>query len=118
MKQVGYEISSPSLDAIFSALADPTRRAILARLADGTATAGELGKPFEISQPAVSRHLKVLEQAGLIRRGSQRQTRPATLTAEPMQAAVAWLEEFRDHWTVRLDRLDQLLNELTDKDKR
>lgn len=112
MEQVSYGLNPANLDAVFSALADPTRRAILSRLANGEATVGELAEPFDISQPAVSRHLKVLEKAGLIARGSQRQTRPATLKAEPMQAAVAWLEDFRDHWTGRLDRLDHLLNEM------
>lgn len=116
MEQSGYEIKSASLDAVFSALADPTRRAILARLADGKATVGEIGEPFEISQPAISRHLKVLENAGLVDRDSQRQTRPASLNADPMRTAVAWLEEFRDHWTDRMDRLDHLLNELKDKE--
>ena len=114
MKQVGYE--NTSLDAVFGALADPTRRAILAKLSKGAATVGELAQPFDISQPAVSRHLKVLEHAGLIKRGLVRQTRPAELTAGPLSEAINWLEEFRDHWTNRLDTLDQLLSDLKEKD--
>lgn len=114
MEQSGYK--EANLDAVFGALADPTRRAILARLSQGTATVGELAKPFDISQPAVSRHLKVLETAGLIKRGLNRQTRPAELVARPMSKAVQWLEEFQDHWTDRLDTLDQLLSELKEKE--
>ena len=112
MEQTGYTKEPPDLDAVFAALADPTRRAILVKLSSGEATVGEISKPFEITQPAISRHLKVLESAGLIRRSAARQTRPAKLNAAPMQAAVAWLEEFRDHWDARLDTLDQLLNDL------
>lgn len=111
-----YIQNQPQLDGIFSALADPTRRAILAHLASGTATVGELAEPFQISQPAISRHLKVLERAGLIERGSERQTRPAKLNAKPMQLAVAWLEDFRDHWAGRLDQLDHLLADLQSKE--
>lgn len=118
MERIGYKNASAALDAVFSALADPTRRAILARLADGTATVSELGEPFEISQPAISKHLKVLENAGLIHRDIQRQTRPATLNAKPMRSAVAWLEEFRDHWAGRLDQLDHLLGELKHKENK
>jgi DNA-binding transcriptional ArsR family regulator len=106
MEQAGYE---PHLDAVFSALADPTRRAILARLADGEASVGELAAPFAMSQPAVSKHLKVLEQAGLVSRGIDRQRRPARLTAAPMAEAVRYLENFRAHWDSRLDALDDLL---------
>ena len=116
MEQSRY--TSSNLDAIFGALADPTRRAILARLSHGTATVGELAEPFEISQPAISRHLKVLETAGLIKRGLSRQTRPAQLVAHPMSEAVHWLEEFRDHWTHRLDTLDQFLSELNEKENK
>lgn len=118
MEQVGYGNTPGTLDAVFAALADPTRRAILARLADGTATVGELGEPFEISQPAISKHLKVLENAGLIRRDVQRQTRPATLNAKAMKSAVAWLEEFRDHWADRFDQLDQLLGDLKNEENK
>ena len=112
MEKVGYEPSSSNLDAVFSALADPTRRAILARLSGGTATVGEIAEPFRISQPAISRHLRVLESAGLIKRGAHRQTRPARLNAQPLAEAVRWLEEFRTHWAGSLDQLDQLLGEL------
>lgn len=114
MEPSGYE---ESLDAVFAALADPTRRAMLARLATGKATVGELSEPFQMSQPAISKHLKVLEKAGLITRESRRQTRPAVLQAAPMESAMAWLEGFRDHWDGRLDRLDQLLKDLTEKDR-
>ncbi len=107
---------TPALDAVFGALADPTRRAILARLSDGTATVNELAEPFDITQPAVSRHLKVLEDAGLIQRTIKRQTRPAELTATPLKEAVLWLEAFRDHWDTRLDHLDRLLSELKTKE--
>ncbi|CAN0600748.1 unnamed protein product [Ectocarpus sp. 12 AP-2014] len=116
MEQCRY--TPANLDAVFGALADPTRRAILARLSHGTATVGELAAPFEISQPAISRHLKVLETAGLIKRGLNRQTRPAQLVAQPMSEAVHWLEEFRSHWADRLDTLDQLLSELTEKENK
>ena len=112
MKKISYGPEPTNLDAIFGALADPTRRAILARLSSGDATVNDIAQPFQISQPAISRHLKVLENAGLIERSAKRQTRPATLKAEPLQAAVNWLEEFRTHWTGKLDQLDQLLNEL------
>lgn len=114
MEPIGYD---PALDAVFAALADPTRRAILARLGDGSATVGELAEPFSMSQPAVSKHLKVLENAGLISREAKAQTRPARLNAEPMKDAVAWLEAFRDHWAGRLDRLDQLLADLQKEDR-
>lgn len=117
MEPLGYQTNSPELDRIFAALSDPTRRAILARLSDGSATVGELAEPFEISQPAISKHLKVLENAGLISRETKRQTRPARLNAAPLREAVAWLEDFRDNWTGRLDRLDQLLQDLDPKER-
>ncbi len=101
-----------SLDGIFSALADPTRRAILLRLADGEATVGELVEPFELSQPAISKHLKVLEKAGLVERGIDQQRRPARLKAEPMAVAVTWLEDFRKFWSSSLDQLDDVLERL------
>ncbi len=101
-----------ALDAVFAALADPTRRAILTRLAAGEASVNELTAPFAISQPAVSKHLKVLERAGLVMRDVDRQRRPARLQAAPMQEAVRWLEEFRRFWTSSLDELDDLLEEL------
>ena len=104
--------SSPVLDAVFAALADPTRRAILTRLSAGEVSVNELAQPFAMSQPAVSKHLKVLERAGLVERDVDRQRRPARLRAEPMGAAVRWLEEFRDFWSSSFDQLDGLLEEL------
>ncbi|MEM8971524.1 MAG: metalloregulator ArsR/SmtB family transcription factor [Pseudomonadota bacterium] len=104
--------ASQDLDAVFAALADPTRRAILTRLAVGTATVNELAAPFQMSQPAVSKHLKVLEQAGLIDRTVDKQRRPAKLRAKPMAEAVKWLEEFKQFWAGSFDQLDELLDEL------
>jgi DNA-binding transcriptional ArsR family regulator len=101
-----------SLDAVFSALADPTRRAILARLADGDATVTELAEPFPISLPAVSRHLKVLEGAGLITRDRSAQWRPSHLRAEALRDAMSWIEPYRALWGERLDRLDEHLRHL------
>lgn len=112
MKQIGYTKAPQNLDAIFSALADPTRRSILTRLANGEASVNELAEPFSMSQPAVSKHLKVLEKAGLIERAIDKQRRLARLQAEPMQAAVQWLEEFRQFWSSSFDQLDDLLEEL------
>ena len=109
MKQIGYIQEQPNLDAVFAALADSTRRAILSRLAAGKASVNELAAPFDISQPAVSRHLKVLERAGLIERGVDEQRRPATLKAEAMEAAVAWLTEFKAFWGDSFDQLDDVL---------
>jgi DNA-binding transcriptional ArsR family regulator len=94
------------LSATFAALADPTRRAILARLAGGEATVSELAEPLPMSLPAVSRHLKVLESAGLVERGRSAQYRPSTLRAEPLKEATDWLETYRVIWEGRLDRLD------------
>lgn len=112
MEKVGYEASYPDPDAVFSALADPTRRAILARLSVGTATVGEIAEPFRISQSAISRHLKVLESAGLIKRAALPQTRPARLNAQPLAAAVAWLEEFHMHFSGNPDQPDRPPGEL------
>lgn len=98
-----------NLDAVFAALADPTRRAILARLAHGDASVAELAKPFAISQPAVSRHLKVLEHAGLISSGIDAQRRPRRIEGAPLAEAVAWLDEFRAVWERNYGRLDSLL---------
>src|SRR5215831_18047312 len=98
-----------SLDATFSALADPTRRAILARLARGEASVLELAEPFDMSQPAVSKHLKVLERAGLISRGRDAQRRPCRLEAAPLAEADEWLEEYREYWQANFDKLDSLL---------
>lgn len=109
MEANGYINEQANLDAVFSALADPTRRAILSRLASGQATVNELAQPFEISQPAVSRHLKVLEKAGLIKRAIDEQRRPAKLNAEKMTLAVDWLEEFRKFWGTSFDQLDDVL---------
>ena len=109
MEQLGYINAQPNLDAVFSALADPTRRAILSRLADGEASVNELAAPFEMSQPAVSRHLKVLERAGLIERDVDQQRRPARLKAETMVTAVDWLAEFKVFWGKSFDQLDDVL---------
>ena len=100
------------LDATFAALADPTRRAILARLASGEASVTELAEPFAMSQPAISKHLKVLERAGLVSRGRDAQRRPRRLEAEPLAEATEWLEEYRRLWEGRFQRLDALLDEL------
>lgn len=100
------------LDATFAALADPTRRAILARLALGDASVAELAEPFAMSQPAVSKHLKVLEKAGLIRRGRDAQRRPARIEARPLQEANLWIERYRELWEANYARLDNLLEDL------
>ncbi|MGH2629781.1 MAG: ArsR/SmtB family transcription factor [Actinomycetota bacterium] len=100
------------LDRTFAALADPTRRAILRRLASGEATVTELGTPFAMTQPAVSKHLKVLERAGLIERSRKRQWRPARLQAEPLRAVAEWTLGYREFWEERYDRLDEYLEEL------
>jgi DNA-binding transcriptional ArsR family regulator len=112
MEPIGYIDEAQNLDAVFAALADPTRRAILSRLAAGEASVNEIAAPFEMSQPAVSKHLKVLEQAGLIERDVDKQRRPARLKAEPMAAAVSWLEKFKQFWSSSFDQLDGLLEEL------
>ena len=106
------------LDATFAALADPTRRAIVARLAKGEATVMELAEPFEMSQPAISKHLKVLERAGLVSRGRDAQRRPCRLEAAPLREVTDWLERYRDLWDARFDRLDNLLEELKQKENR
>lgn len=100
------------LDAVFAALADPTRRAILTRLASGAASVNEIAAPFEMSQPAISKHLKVLESAGLVERAVDQQRRPARLNAAPMMAAVAWLEAFSAFWSSSFDQLDEVLAEM------
>ncbi len=104
-------MNSHNLDVTFAALADPTRRAILARLASGEATVTELAEPFEISQPAISKHLKVLERAGLVSRGRDGQRRPCRLDAAPLRDALAWLENYRAYWEESYQRLDALLAE-------
>jgi DNA-binding transcriptional ArsR family regulator len=113
LKPFGYEMtSSDQLDAIFVALADPTRRAILARLATGEASVTELAKPFSMSQPAISKHLKMLERAGLISRGRDAQRRPCRIEGEPLAQANGWLENYRRIWEASYSRLDDLLAEL------
>ena len=117
MKPSGYE-SSERLDATFAALADPTRRAILARLASGEASVMELAKPFRISQPAISKHLRVLERAGLISRGRDAQRRPRRLEAQPLAEASSWLEHYRQFWKKRFQRLDALLEAMQASEKK
>lgn len=116
--RLNFENAPSDLDAVFSALADPTRRAILCKLSDGQATAGELAAPFEITQPAVSRHLKVLEQAGLIERFVDEQRRPARLKGRNLAAAVAWLEEFSAFWQGSFDQLDGVLEAMKQDQKK
>ena len=106
------------LSTTLSALADPTRRAILARLALGETSVTEIAKPFDMSLPAVSRHLKVLERAGLVTRGREAQWRPAALEAGPLKEVNEWVERYRVIWEQRLDRLDAYLKELQEKEKR
>ena len=110
--------TAEGLDRTFAALADPTRRAILARLASGEATVTELMKPFAISQPAISKHLRVLERAGLISRGQDAQRRPRRLEAGPLAEANEWLERYRQIWEESFERLDDLLGELTSRGSR
>jgi DNA-binding transcriptional ArsR family regulator len=105
------------LDRTFAALADPTRRAILARLMKGEASVTKLAKPFEMSLPAVSKHLKVLERAGLIARGRERQWRPARLDAAPLKEVAEWAERYRHFWEESYDRLDGYLDELQGRGK-
>ena len=107
----------PNVDRAFAALADPTRRAIMARLALGETSVTELAEPFRMSLPAVSKHLKVLEKAGLISRGRKAQWRPARLEPEPLKEASDWLEEYRRLWEERLDRLDEYLQTLQGKEQ-
>jgi DNA-binding transcriptional ArsR family regulator len=110
--------ASQRLNAIFAALADPTRRAILARLAFGEASVAELVKPFAMSQPAISKHLKVLERAGLISRGREAQRRPRRLEAKALGDASEWLERYRQFWEGSFQRLDALLEEMKTKEKK
>jgi len=119
MELSGYGQMTPGhLDATFAALADPTRRAILARLASGEASVTELAEPFEMSQPAISKHLKVLERAGLVSRGRDAQRRPRRLEAAPLAEATEWLERYREYWERSYLRLDALLDELKIKEKK
>jgi DNA-binding transcriptional ArsR family regulator len=106
-----------TLDHVFAALADPTRRAILARLAGGEATVNELVAPFALSQPTISKHLKVLERAGLVSRGRSAQFRPVRLNAAPLAEAAQWLGDYRRFWTESLDRLDSYVNDLKRMEK-
>ncbi len=114
MQPQGYE----RLDATFAALADPTRRAILMRLAGGEASVMELAEPFDMSQPAISKHLKVLERAGLISRGRDAQRRPCRLEAVPLAEANEWLERYRELWEAAYQRLDALLEEMKEDEKK
>jgi DNA-binding transcriptional ArsR family regulator len=119
MQLTGYGRTTPRhLDATFAALADPTRRAILARLATGEASVTELAAPFKMSQPAISKHLKVLERAGLISRGRDAQRRPRRLEAKPLAEATEWLERYREYWEGNYQRLDALLEELKTKKRK
>ena len=110
-------MAADHLSTTFAALADPTRRAILARLAQGEANVAELARPFDMSQPAVSKHLKVLEKAGLISRGRDAQFRPCRLEARRLAEANAWVERYRAFWEASFDRLDDLLVEMKEKEK-
>jgi DNA-binding transcriptional ArsR family regulator len=116
MEPTGYTQSPGRLDATFAALADPTRRAILARLARGEASVTDLAEPFAMSQPAISKHLKVLERAGLIARGHDAQRRPRRLVARPLHDASQWLERYRQFWDAQFQRLDLLLHEMQTSD--
>ena len=110
--------NTDTLSLTFGALADPTRRAILARLAHGEATVTELAKPFDMSFAAVSKHLQVLERAKLIERGRDAQWRPARLNAAPLREADRWVERYREFWEERFDRLDEVLDDLKSKEKK
>jgi DNA-binding transcriptional ArsR family regulator len=119
MELKGYGQMSPErLDATFAALADPTRRAILARLASGEASVNELAEPFDMTQPAISKHLKVLERAGLISRGRDAQRRPRRLEAKPLAEATEWLENYRRVLESNFQRLDALLDEMKTREKK
>ncbi len=119
MKPGGYSYATQRrLDATFAALADPTRRAILARLASGEASVSELAEPFEMTQPAISKHLRVLERAGLISRDRDAQRRPSRLVATPLAEASEWLEHYRRFWEASFQRLDHLLIDMKTPAKR
>jgi DNA-binding transcriptional ArsR family regulator len=119
MQPTGYTQSAPNdLDAMFAALADPTRRAILARLASGEASVMELAEPFAMTQPAISKHLKVLERAGLISRGRDAQRRPSRLEAKALGEVTDWLENYRRRLESNFERLDSLLEEMKAKGKK
>ena len=110
-------MTTDSLSTTFAALADPTRRAILARLATGQCSVTDLAEPFDLSLPAVSKHLRVLEHAGLITRGREAQWRPCRIEARPIKDVAAWAERYRAIWEQRLDRLDTYLQQITPKEK-
>jgi DNA-binding transcriptional ArsR family regulator len=110
-------MSTDRLSVTFAALADPTRRAILTQLAKGEASVTELAKPFEMSLPAISKHLKVLERAGLVVRGREAQWRPCRLEIEPLKDAADWLEQYRQFWEQNLDRLDDYLQQIQAQEK-
>ncbi|HLI79766.1 MAG TPA: metalloregulator ArsR/SmtB family transcription factor [Candidatus Binataceae bacterium] len=112
------ELASDQLSSTFAALADPTRRAILARLASGETSVTELAEPFEMSLPAISKHLKVLERAGLIARGREAQWRPCRLEAGPLKDAAKWIEHYRRFWEQSFDRLEEYLREVQKKEKK
>lgn len=112
MEPKGYGQGNDQLDATFAALSDPTRRAILARLASGEASVADLAEPFAMTQPAISKHLRVLERAGLISSGRDAQRRPRRLEAAPLAQATAWLEHYRRFWEEQFQRLDTLLTEI------
>src|SRR5882672_6788460 len=111
-------MQADQLSSTFAALADPTRRAILARLANGDASVTELAQPFDMSMPAISKHLKVLERAGLIGRGREAQWRPCRLQADPLKSVADWVEHYRRFWEESFDRLDDYLQELKNKEKK
>jgi DNA-binding transcriptional ArsR family regulator len=113
MEPIGYVNHASALNAAFAALADPTRRALLSRLAIGEATVNELAEPFAMSQPAISKHLKVLERAGLISRGRDAQRRPARARMESIKQLNDWLRQYRKAWEANFNRLDSLLGEMT-----
>ncbi|MGH7675150.1 MAG: ArsR/SmtB family transcription factor [Gemmatimonadales bacterium] len=118
VKYAGPPAEADRLSATFAALADPTRRAILARLASGERSVTELAEPFEMSLPAVSKHLKVLERAGLVSRGREAQWRPCRLEARPLKQIDDWVERYRRHWEESFARLDDYLRELQRKEKK
>jgi DNA-binding transcriptional ArsR family regulator len=111
-------MTTDTLSTTFAALADPTRRAILGRLTEGEATVTELAEPFDLSLPAISKHLKVLERARLVERSREAQWRPARLRAEPLQEVEEWVERYRRHWEERFDRLDAYLRDLQTEEEK
>ncbi|TMD30766.1 MAG: helix-turn-helix transcriptional regulator [Chloroflexi bacterium] len=115
--QTQTQTQPDQLSITFAALADPTRRAILARLAKGEATVTELAAPFDLSLPAISKHLKVLQRSGLLEQGRQAQWRPCRLKPEPLRDAAEWVGQYRRHWEASFDRLDDYLRELQEQEK-